>query len=121
MTFNPRSRDMLRNRGQVLYRYRPSQTFDHVGGYTAQVRAYGADDAFEGFTVDPDYLIGEAMRFVRRWRVEGQQARGADAGSDRAPEFPPEDEPLARNQYDIIIPGRVLCRVSPLVIRCAAC
>ena len=51
MTFNPRSRDMLRNRGQVLYRYRPSQTFDHVGGFTAQFRAYGRDDAFEGFAL----------------------------------------------------------------------
>src|SRR5438445_4065589 len=120
-TFDPRNRDMLRNRGQILYRHRPSQTFDHPGGYTAQVRQYGRDEGYQGFAVDPGNLITEAMRFVRRWRLEGQQASGAEAASDRAPEFPPDDEPLARNQYELVIPGRVFCSVWPLVFRCASC
>ncbi len=64
-------RDMARNRGQVLYRYRPGQTFDHPGGYVAQVRQYGRDDAYQGAALDPGYLVDEAMSFVRRWRVEG--------------------------------------------------
>jgi hypothetical protein len=115
-TFN--ARDMNRSRGQVLYRYRPGQTFDHPGGYVAQVRQYGRDDAFQGAALDPGYLIDEAMNFVRRWRLEGRQAAGAEAGSDRAPEFP-EDHPIAHQHYEVVIPGKVFCRVWPLVFRCA--
>jgi hypothetical protein len=115
--FNPQ--DMGRSRGQVLYRYRPSQTFDHPGGYVAQVRQYGRDDAYQGAALDPGYLIDEAMNFVRRWRVEGRQASAAEAGSDRAPEFP-EDHPIAHQHYQVVIPGKVYCRVWPLVFRCAA-
>ena len=115
-TFN--SREMARSRGQVLYRYRPGQTFDHPGGYVAQVRQYGRDDAFQGAALDPGYLIDEAMSFVRRWRVEGRQASGAAAASDRAPEFP-EDHPVAHQHYEVVIPGKVYCRVWPLVFRCA--
>lgn len=115
-TFNPR--EMARSRGQVLYRYRPGQTFDHPGGYVAQVRQYGRDDAYQGAALDPAYLIDEAMNFVRRWRVEGRQAAGAEAGSDRAPEFP-EDHPIAHQHYEVVIPGKVFCRVWPLVFRCA--
>lgn len=114
-TFEPRAMD--RDRGQVLYRFRPGQTFDHVGGFTAQVRAYGSDDAFEGPALDRDYLVAEAMRFVRRWRSDGRDASGAQSGSDRAPEFP-EEVALAESQYEILIPGRVLCRVWPRVVRC---
>jgi hypothetical protein len=116
-TFN--TGDMSRNRGQILYRYRPNQTFDHPSGYIAQVRQYGRDDAYQGAALDPDYLIDEAMNFVRRWRVEGRNATGAEAGSDRAPEFP-TDEPLAHQHYEVVIPGKVYCRVWPLVFRCAA-
>ncbi len=116
-TFNPK--DMARSRGQVLYRHRPGQTFDHPGGYVAQVRQYGRDDGYQGASLDPGYLIDEAMNFVRRWRVEGRQASGAEAGSDRAPEFP-TDEPLAHQHYEVVIPGKVYCRVWPLVFRCAS-
>jgi hypothetical protein len=115
--FNPR--DMARSRGQALYRYRPGQTFDHPGGYVAQVRQYGRDDAYQGTALDPGYLIDEAMNFVHRWRVEGRQASGAEAGSDRAPEFP-IDDPLAHQHYEVVIPGKVYCRVWPLAFRCAA-
>ena len=111
--------DMARNRGQVLYRYRPNQTFDHPRGYIAQVRQYGRDDAFQGAALDPGYLIDEAMNFVSRWRAEGRSATGAEAGSDRAPEFP-SDDPLAHQHYEVVIPGKVYCRVWPLVFRCAA-
>ena len=117
MTFDPRDRLIARSRSQVLYRYRPNQTFDHPGQYVAQVRQFGRDDAFQGAALDDDYLIGEAMRFVTHWRLEGQQA-AAVAGSDRAPEFP-EDLPLANRHYQVVIPGKVFCRVWPLVIRCA--
>jgi hypothetical protein len=116
-TFNPR--EMARSRGQVLYRHRPGQTFDHPGGYVAQVRQYGRDDAFEGAALDPGYLINEAMNFVYRWRVEGQKASGAEAGSDRAPEYP-QDQPMAEHHYQVVIPGKVFCRVWPLVFRCAS-
>lgn len=116
-TFNPR--DMARSRGQTLYRHRPGQTFDHPGGYVAQVRQYGRDDAYQGVNLDPGYLIDEAMSFVHRWRVEGRDAPGAEAGSDRAPEFP-TDDPLAHQHYEVVIPGKVYCRVWPLVFRCAA-
>jgi hypothetical protein len=112
-------RDMARNRGQVLYRYRPGQTFDHPGGYVAQVRQYGRDDAYQGAALDPGYLVDEAMSFVRRWRVEGRQAGGAQPASDRAPEFP-TDDPLAHQHYEVVIPGKVYCRVWPLLLRCAA-
>jgi hypothetical protein len=116
-TFNPR--DMDRGRGQTLYRYRPGQTFDHPGGYVAQVRQYGRDDAYQGAALDPAYLIAQAMNFVQRWRMEGREALAAEAGSDRAPEFP-GDEPLAHQHYEVVIPGKVYCRVWPLVFRCAA-
>jgi hypothetical protein len=74
VTFDPQDRSMSRARGQVMYRYRPHQTFDHVGGYVAQVRAYGRDDAYQGPVIDRDYLVDEAMRLVRRWRAEGRLA-----------------------------------------------
>jgi hypothetical protein len=109
---------MARSRGQVLYRYRPGQTFDHPGKYIAQVRQYGRDDGYDGAALDPGYLIAEAMNYVRRWRVEGRQASAAAAGSDRAPEFP-SDDPLAQHHYEVVIPGKVYCRVWPLVFRCA--
>lgn len=114
--FEPRT--MERDRGQLLYRYRPSQTFDHPGGFTAQVRQYGADDAFGGPMPDLSYLVGEAQRVVRRWRHEGRNAGGAEPGSDRAPEFP-GDVPLAEEHYEVVIPGKVFCRVWPRIVRCA--
>lgn len=114
-TFEPKS--MERGRGQLLYRYRPNQTFDHPGGFTAQVRQYGADEAFQGPAVDRGYLIEEAQRLVRRWRAEGRNAAGATAGSDRAPEFPGE-VPLAEQHYEVVIPGKVFCRVWPRTVRC---
>jgi hypothetical protein len=86
----------------------------------AHVRQYGRDDAFQGVALDPGYLVDEAMSFVHRWRAEGRQALGAQAGSDRAPEFP-ADEPLAHHHYQVVIPGKVFCRVWPLVFRCAGC
>jgi hypothetical protein len=116
--FDPRDRDMSRPRSQVLFRYRPGQTFDHVGGYTAQVRQYGRDDAYQGYAIDPAYVVDEAMRFVRWWRLEGRAASGAEPGTDRAPEFP-EDLPLAHQHYQVVIPGKVYCRVWPPVWRCA--
>ena len=114
--FEPRAMD--RDRGQLLYRYRPNQTFDHPGGFTAQVRQYGADDAFQGPAVDRSYLIAEAQRLVRRWRHEGRNATAAEPGSDRAPEFP-GDVPLAEEHYEVVIPGKVFCRVWPRTVRCA--
>lgn len=116
--FDPQVREMTRSRGQILFRYRPHQTFDHPGGYTARVRQYGRDDAYQGFVVDPSHLIDEAIRFVARWRLDGS-APGAAPGSDRAPEYPAEGEPLARAHYEIVIPGKVFCRFWPLVFRCA--
>lgn len=112
-------KDMARSRGQTLFRHRPGQTFDHPGGFIAQVRQYGRDDAYQGLRLDPQYLIAEAMSFVRRWRLEGRQAAGAETGSDRAPEFP-TDDPLAHQHYEVVIPGKVFCRVWPLMFRCAA-
>jgi len=116
-SFNPG--DMARGRGQTLYRYRPGQTFDHPRGYVAQVRQYGRDDAYQGVSLDPGYLVDAAMSYVHRWRVEGRAAAGAESGSDRAPEFP-TDDPLAHQHYEVVIPGKVYCRVWPLVFRCAA-
>lgn len=86
MTFDPQDRTMARARGQVMYRYRPHQTFDHVGGYVAQVRVYGRDDAYQGPMIDKEYLVDEAMRLVRRWRVEGQlaAARSSDPTAPRS-------------------------------------
>lgn len=112
-------KEMSRNRGQVLYRYRPNQTFDHPGGFVAQVRQYGRDDAYQGAALDSGYLVNEAMNFVQRWRIEGRQAGAAQPGSDRAPEFP-SDDPLAHRHYQVVIPGKVYTRVWPLVFRCAA-
>ncbi|MGO9761044.1 MAG: hypothetical protein ACLP1Q_07280 [Solirubrobacteraceae bacterium] len=114
--FEPRSMD--RDRGQLLYRYRPTQTFDHPGGFIAQVRQYGPDDAFDGPAVDRRYLIAEAQHLVRRWRAEGRGTAGAEPGSDRAPEFP-TDDPLAAEHYEVVIPGKVFCRVWPRVVRCS--
>ena len=114
--FHPQ--DMERSRGQVLYRYRPGQTFDHPGGWVAHVRQYGRDDSHQGARLDPDHLIAEAMNFVRRWRAEGRQAPDAEPGSDRAPEFP-DDLPLAHRHYEVVIPGKVYCRVWPLIFRCS--
>jgi hypothetical protein len=118
MSFNPHDRDMNRDRGQVLFRYRPGQTFDHVGGHIGQVRQYASDDAYDGPVLDHDDLIRQAMQLVRWWRREGRAASGAISGSDRAPEFP-SDDPLAANHYQILIPGKVFCGVWPRVIRCA--
>ena len=115
--FSPQ--DMARSRGQTLYRHRPGQTFDHPGGFVAQVRQYGRDDAYQGIQLDPGYLIDEAMNFVQRWRAEGNDANGAEPGSDRAPEFPAND-PLAQHHYEVVIPGKVYCRVWPLIFRCAS-
>ncbi len=118
MTFDPQDREMYRDRGQLLFRYRPGQTFDHSGGYIAQVRQYARDDTYDGPTIDRDYLVGEAMHLVRRWRSEGQYALGAEPGSNRAPEFP-ADAPLAEQHYDVVIPGKVFSAVWPRVVRCA--
>jgi hypothetical protein len=120
VTFDPQDRSMARARGQVMYRYRPQQTFDHVGGYVAQVRQYGRDDAYQGPIIDKEYLVDEAMRLVRRWRAEGRLAGGAAPGSDRAPEFP-QDGGVAHQHYEIVIPGKVFCQVWPRVVRCASC
>ncbi|MER6143086.1 hypothetical protein ABT174_24115 [Streptomyces sparsogenes] len=100
----------------MLYRYRPGQTFDHKGGYTAQVVQYGRDDEFEGPHLDREHLVGEAMRFVARWRAVG---RASAQGIERAPEFPQEGG-LASRQYEVVIPGKVFCRVWPRVVRCAS-
>lgn len=118
MSFDPQDRKMYRARGQLLFRYRPGQTFDHSGGYTAQVRQYARDDTYDGPVIDRDYLVGEAMYLVRRWRTEGLNAPGAEPGSNRAPEFP-ADAPLAQQHYDVVIPGKVFSAVWPRVVRCA--
>ena len=118
MSFDPSDRDMKRDRGNVLYRYRPDQTFDHSGGYIAQVRQYANDDAYDGPPLDRGYLVGQAMRLVQWWRAQGRGADGTAAGSDRAPEFP-SDAPLAATHYQVVIPGKVFARVWPRVIRCA--
>ena len=120
MSFDPSDRDMNRDRGKVLYRYRPDQTFDHAGGYIAQVRQYANDDAYDGPALDRDYLVepGHAAGAV----VAGGRAREPTApppGSDRAPEFP-SDDPLAATHYQIVIPGKVFARVWPRIIRCAS-
>jgi hypothetical protein len=114
MPFDPHDRDMKRDRGQLLFRYRPEQTFDHAGAYIAQVRQYAHDETYDGPALDRDYLVNQAMRLVGRWRAEGR-TRG---GGDRAPEFP-SDDPLAATHYQIVIPGKVFCRVWPRVVRCA--
>jgi hypothetical protein len=69
MSFDPSDRDMKRDRGNVLYRYRPDQTFDHAGGYIAQVRQYANDDAYDGPALDRDYLETQAMRMVASGRA----------------------------------------------------
>lgn len=114
MSFDPHDRDMNRDRGQVLFRYRPAQTFDHAGGFIAQVRQYANDETYDGRALDRTYLVAQAMRLVRRWRAEGR----ADDASDRAPEFP-SDDPLATTHYQVVIPGKVFCRVWPRIVRCA--
>lgn len=117
--FDPHDRRMSRSRGQLLYRYRPQQTFDHPGHYTAQVRHYGADAGRNG-DLDERHLVREAIRLVRRWREEGIGADGAAAASDRAPEFP-EESPAAEERYEVVVPSRVLSVVWPRSIRCARC
>jgi hypothetical protein len=117
--FLPQDQKMQRNRNQVLYRYRPGQTFDHPGNYVAQVRGYGPDVSREPESVDPAYLIEAGRRLVRRWRSEGRVAVGAASGSDRAPEFPDDTNALAAAQYELVQPGRVFCRVWPRTVRCA--
>lgn len=115
--FNPREHDMSRDRGQVLYRFRPGQTFDHRGGYTAQVMQYGRDDEFDGPSLDRGQLVQAAMRFVRSWRAAG---RAHAAGGDRAPEFPGDEDRLAARHYEVVVPGKVFCRVWPRVVRCSS-
>jgi len=117
MTFEPQP--IARARGQVLYRYRHGQTFDHSGGpFIARIVGYANDDAFDEPRIDHADLIAEAMRFVHRWRTAGRDTPGTDSGSDPASEFPPE-EPLAETQYEVIVPVRVFCRVWPRMMRCA--
>src|SRR5262245_30990402 len=111
--FLPQDQRMQRNRSQVLYRYRPGQTFDHPGNYVAQVRGYGPEVSPEPADVDPAYLIDAGRRLVRRWRSEGRGTDGAAAGSDRAPEFPDDANALAATQYDLIEPGKVFSTVWP--------
>src|SRR5262245_2301386 len=113
-TFEPKS--IARSRGQVLYRYRQGQTYDH-GSFIAQVVGYANDDAQQEPKIDDRQIIEEGMRFVRYWRTVGANAPGSVAGSDRAPEFPPED-PLAATHYEVVVPGKVFSRVWPLVMRC---
>jgi hypothetical protein len=117
VTFDPQDRKMSRDRGQLLFRYRPGQTFDHAGGYTAQVRQYARDDTYDGPVIDQRYLVDEAMHLVRRWRSDGLHAPGAADGSNRAPEFP-SDAPLAEQHYEVVIPGKVFAAVWPRVVRC---
>lgn len=114
-TFEPKS--IARSRGQILYRYRQGQTYDH-GNVIAQVVGYANDDALQEPKIDERQLIEEAMRFVRYWRAVGANAPGAAAGSDRAPEFPPDD-PLAATHYEVVVPGKVFSRIWPLAMRCA--
>ncbi|MEU8589321.1 hypothetical protein AB0C59_20285 [Streptomyces sp. NPDC048664] len=116
MAFNPRNDEMSRDRGQVLFRFRPGQTFDHRGGYTTQVIQLGRDEEFDGPSLDRDHLVQEAMRFVRRWRAAG---RAFVAGSDRAPEFPGDQDRLGDRHYEVVVPGKVFCRVWPRVVRCS--
>ena len=115
-TFEPKS--IARSRGQVLYRYRQGQTYDH-GNAIAQVVGYANDDALQEPKIDDRQLVEEAMRFVHRWRTVGANAPGTSPASDRAPEFPP-DEPLAATHYNVVIPGKVFSRIWPIVMRCAS-
>lgn len=110
-TFEPKG--IARARGQVLYRYRPGQTFDH-SGFIGQVVSYANDDGFQEPRIDRDQIVEEAMNFIRRWRLA---AKDLDPSRDGAPEFPP-DEALAATQYEVVVPGKVFCRVWPLVMRC---
>src|SRR5262245_3253690 len=114
-TFEPKN--IARSRGQILYRYRHGQTYDH-GNTIAQVVGYANDDSLQEPKIDQSQLIDEAMRFVRYWRTAGADAAGTVIGSDRAPEYPPND-PLASAHYEVVIPGKVFARVWPLVVRCA--
>lgn len=114
-TFEPKN--IARSRGQILYRYRHGQTYDH-GNVIAQVVGYANDDAQHEPKVDHRQLVDEAMRLVRYWRTVGANAPDTAVGSDRAPEFPP-DEPLAAAHYEVVVPGKVFSRIWPLVMRCA--
>ncbi len=114
-TFEPKS--IERSRGQILYRYRQGQTYDH-GHVIAQVVGYANEENLQEPRIDDRQLIEEAMRFVRYWRTMGNNAPGSTAGSDRAPEFPPDD-PLAASHYEVIVPGKVFSRIWPVAMRCA--
>jgi hypothetical protein len=111
---------MGRGRGQILHRFRPLQTFDHKDNFVARVVALGSDDAYDGPDIDRGHLVEQAMRFVARWRDAGNSVDGTEPGSDRAPGFP-ETVLLAETQYEVVIPGRVLSRAWPLVVRCDLC
>src|SRR5262245_37869122 len=114
-SFEPKN--IGRSRGQILYRYRQGQTYDH-GNVIAQVVGYANDDTRDEPRVDHGQLIEEALRFVRWWRLSGANAPDTTPGSDRAPEFPPDD-PLAAAHYEVVVPGKVFSRIWPLVMRCA--
>ena len=60
-TFEPKS--IARSRGQILYRYRQGQTYDH-GNVIAHVVGYANDDALQEPKIDDRQLVEEAMRFV---------------------------------------------------------
>ena len=115
-TFEPKN--IARSRGQILYRYRQGQTYDH-GSVIAQVVGYSNDDTLQEPKVDDHQLVEEAIRFVRYWRTAGTNAPHTSQGSDRAPEFP-SDDPLAATHYNVVVPGKVFTRVWPLVMRCAS-
>lgn len=114
-TFEPKN--IARSRGQILYRYRQGQTYDH-GNVIARVVGYANDDALQEPKLDNRQLVEEAMRFVSYWRTVGANAPDTAAGSDRAPEFPPND-PLAASHYDVVIPGKLFSAIWPLVMRCS--
>lgn len=116
-TFEPKQ--IARGRGQILYRYRQGQTYDHAK-FIAQVVGYANDEAFADPKIDEAHVVDEAMRVVARWRQAGLGADGATPESDRAPEFP-LDEPLAAVHYQVVVPGKVFTRVWPLSMRCAKC
>lgn len=116
-TFEPKA--IARGRGQILYRYRQNQTYDHVN-FIGQVVGYANDDGFAEPRIDHGQLVEEAMRLVAQWRRVGSNAPDTVPNSDRAPEFPP-DEPLAVVHYQVVVPGKVFTRVWPLVMRCANC
>lgn len=107
-----------RGRGQILYRFRPQQTYDHVkGSFIARVSGYARDDTYGGPNIDHGYLIDKAMRFVERWRTEGRHRAQGVNDVERAPSFP-QALPLAAQHYDVVVPGRVYSRAWPHIVRC---